>query len=169
MIPLPFIALGVVVVVVALLIGGVFKKKAAAPASHLSTKPPTRQAARQTAKPDHAPAPSRTPGATRPAARTRTPGRERVARVLQDARQRTAAPTAARDAKGAGARTRSTKRGPEETQVTALSDGSALIGSRTVHSGDIVSGCIIRDITSDFVRVEKDGAVFTLTVGSQLP
>jgi hypothetical protein len=54
-------------------------------------------------------------------------------------------------------------------EITGIMAGSALIGTRTVHVGDDIGGCVIKDISDDRVLVEHAGSTYNLSVGDKLP
>jgi hypothetical protein len=53
--------------------------------------------------------------------------------------------------------------------VTAIGEGSAIIGNRPVHVGDVIRGRVILEIGADAVKVEYGGTIYTIRIGEALP
>jgi predicted nucleic acid-binding Zn ribbon protein len=162
-----YLIIAIFVIVMVLLVSGAMKKKPAG--SRLATtKSRVKEAPGRGSKKDlkqpttqaRAQAPRAAP--PRPAAeRRRETGasrgeRRRAARVKLGAKEK-------RASRG------SVRQGSESGQITGIAAGAALIGRRTVRSGDVIGGRIIREVGPDFVRVEYGGVTYTLRIGEELP
>ncbi len=53
--------------------------------------------------------------------------------------------------------------------VSAIGEGSAMIGNRPVHVGDVIRGRVILEIGGDAVKVEYGGTIYTIRIGEALP
>jgi hypothetical protein len=114
---------------------------------------------------------SRHPVAVMPAAPARSTPRDRGLRQRQPVASR---PSGARTSKAATdrasrSRGQSSRQSPGSDIVTAIGEGSAMVGSRQVHAGDVIRGRIIQEIGADAIKVEYVGTVFTVRIGDALP
>jgi hypothetical protein len=66
-------------------------------------------------------------------------------------------------------RDKTSRRSTGADEVTAIGEGTALIGKRTVRVGDVIRGRVVREIGADFVKVEYGGTVFSVRIGEALP
>ena len=53
--------------------------------------------------------------------------------------------------------------------VSAIGEGSAMIGNRPVHVGDVIRGRVVQEIGADAVKVEYGGTIYTIRIGEALP
>ena len=66
-------------------------------------------------------------------------------------------------------RDKASRRSSGTDEVTAIGEGTALIGKRTVRVGDVVRGRVVREIGSDVVKIEYGGTIFSIRIGEALP
>jgi hypothetical protein len=83
------------------------------------------------------------------------PRKERAVRTPTDRTQRS--------------RGQSSRQRTSPNLVTAIGEGSAMIGNRPVHAGDVIRGRVIQEIGADAIKVEYGGAVFSVRIGEALP
>jgi len=173
--PVFYIAAGVFVVLLAAVSLGAFKKK---PSAGLARSPKTADGAitrkARKASGDSTAAPKKKPAARGAAAATATARRAPRASGLRQRQPVASRPQRARPARVPGDRSRKPKqktvrRVAGSDRLTAIGEGTALIGDRTVRAGDVIRGRVIQEIGSDVVRVEYGGTVFTVRIGEALP
>ena len=61
------------------------------------------------------------------------------------------------------------KRSADTEELTAIGEGTAMFGKRTVRVGDVLRGRIVREIAADGVKLEYAGATFSVRIGEALP
>jgi hypothetical protein len=66
-------------------------------------------------------------------------------------------------------RSRSSRQSPSSNIVTAIGEGSAMVGNRPVHAGDVIRGRVIQEIGADAIKVEYGGTVYSVRIGEALP
>jgi hypothetical protein len=162
-----YVVLVVFVIAMALLLSGAFKKK---PAGSLASavKRETKGAARRVRQGlADRPKKQTAPAAAGNLARKPAPRRQRERGVSRAERRR--APRERIPRQPRSKRSGSRRTAPESSVITVIGEGTALIGNRTVRSGDVIRGRIVRDIGADFIRLEYGGASYTLKVGDELP
>jgi hypothetical protein len=171
--PMFYGAAFVFVALLALVVMGGMKKKAAGSlvkgvksAAGAVTRKARKAGSDSTATPRKKPsAPGISAGAQRRAPRAKglrqrqpvasRPRKDRVARTPTDRTQRSRSP--------------SSKLRTSPNVVTAIGEGSAIIGNRPVHVGDVIRGRVILEIGADAVKVEYGGTIYTIRIGEALP
>ena len=105
-----------------------------------------------------APAPKRTPRTA--GLRSRQPVASRTERVRTPKvrRERTT-----------GTRRSGSKRSATADELTAIGEGTAMFGKRSVRVGDVIRGRVIREITPEGVKLEYAGAIFSVRIGEAIP
>ena len=168
------LAVGVLVVLVIVLLLTIFKKPAATSTklkavARGETTRRARRAANASAGDGNEPAPPsrpRTAAAPKaaPVRRERAPAPPRVQKERPVRETRTSADRAR------ALRTETKRSSTARNQVvTAISEGTAMIGRRSVREGDVIRGRVIQEIAADRIVVEYNGVSYGLSVGDALP
>ena len=170
----PIVAAAVLLVAVAVVVVLMLSKKPASggTAGRTATKDAPRRATKSgaaaAARPAASPAPSaaaRSPASAARHPRVPPPAPAPRERPVREPRVATASPRSSKSSNAAGRHSTV----PRIQELTAISEGSALIGNRTAREGDVIKGCLIQEIATDRVTVVFQGASYTLHIGDQLP
>jgi hypothetical protein len=168
---------GVAILVVLLLAFALKKKPAAAGGAKTVAKEVTRKAkkaaddvamAAAIKKRHPAPVAAETPAATPAPKRTSRSAGIRSRQPVASRTDRVRTPKVRRD-RTTGSRRTGTKHATGSDELTAIGEGTAMFGKRTVRVGDVIRGRVIREITAEGVRLDYAGTTFSVRIGEVLP